>query len=71
MAIKTVRFNPDEEKMLKKVLIYYNQDFSGCVKTLLAEKIEDLYDMTVIKKIKEGKKEDYLSASDINKFYKN
>lgn len=69
MAIKTVRFNKDEEKMVRKILIYYNSDFSGCVKELFAEKIEDLQDIGLIKGIKEGKKEDYLTASEIDKLF--
>ncbi len=70
MAIKTVRFNQAEEKILKKVLTYYNQDFSGCVKALLAEKIEDLRDLAVIRGIREGKREDYLSGGEIDKLFK-
>ncbi len=69
MAIKTIRFNKAEEKILKKVLVYYHGDFSNCVKELLAEKIEDLMDLKVIKAIKEDKKENYVSASDIDKLF--
>ena len=56
--------------MLKKVLVYYHGDFSSCVKELLSEKIEDLMDLKVIKAIKEDKKENYISASDIDKFFR-
>ncbi len=69
MAVKTVRFNKNEERMLKKVLVYYHTDFSSCVKELLAEKLEDLRDIHVIRGIKEGKSDDYLSAKDIDKLY--
>ena len=69
MAVKTVRFNKNEERMLKKVLIYYRTDFSRCVKELLAEKLEDLRDIRMIKSFKEGRREDYLSASDIDRFF--
>ena len=69
MAIKTVRFNKGEERLLRKVLAYYHKDFSSCVKELLAEKIEDLKDIGMIKNIKEGKQQDYLSASDIDKLF--
>ena len=69
MAVKTVRFNKEEETKLKKVLAYYGTDFSNCVKELLAEKLEDLLDIGVIKGIREGNKKDYFSAGDINKLY--
>ena len=69
MAIKTVRFNKDEEKMVKRILVYYNSDFSGCVKELFAEKMEDLRDIGIVKGIKEGKKEDYLTAAEIDKLF--
>ena len=69
MAIKTVRFNKDEEKMVKRILVYYNSDFSGCVKELFAEKMEDLRDIGIIQGIKEGKKGDYLTAAEIDKLF--
>ena len=69
MAVKTGRFNPAEEKILRKVLAYYGTDFSGCVKTLLAEKIEDIRDVAVIRSIKEGKQDDYFSAKEIDKLF--
>ena len=69
MAVKTVRFNKDEEWMLKKVLSHYHKDFSSCIKELLVEKLEDLRDIGVIKNVKEGKRTDYLTASDIDKLY--
>jgi hypothetical protein len=69
MAVKTVRFNKDEERMLKKILAYYQGDFSSCVKELLAEKLEDLRDIRMIQGIKESKSEDYLIARDIDKLF--
>ncbi|HXV27806.1 MAG TPA: DUF6290 family protein [bacterium] len=69
MAVRTVRFNKEEENKLKVLLAYYNTDFSNCVKELFAEKLEDLQDMGVIKKIKEGKKEDYLTAGEIDNLF--
>ena len=69
MAVKTVRFNKQEEMMLRKVLTYYGTDFSHCVKELLAEKLEDLLDIGMLKDIKEAKKENYFSAADIDKLY--
>jgi len=51
MAVRTVRFNKEEESKLKVLLAYYHSDFSSCVKELFVEKLEDLQDMGVIKKI--------------------
>lgn len=36
---------------------------------LMAEKFEDLQDLKAIKGVKEGKREDYLTARDIDKLY--
>ncbi len=69
MAVRTIRFNKEEEGKLKMVLAYYNTDFSHCVKELFAEKLEDLQDIGVIRKIKEGKKGDYLKAGEIDKLF--
>ena len=69
MAIKTVRLNRAEELMVKRIIVYYGSDFSACVKKLFAEKMEDLQDIGVVKSIKEGSKEEYLTASEIDKLF--
>jgi predicted DNA-binding protein len=66
MSVKTVRFNSKEEKMLKSVLHHYGQDFSTCIKELIAEKMEDLLDIGILKRIREGKPSSYLTASQID-----
>lgn len=70
MSVKTVRFNKREEVMLKVVLQYYRTDFSHCIKELMVEKLEDLRDIRFIKRIKEGKTDDYVSANKITSLYK-
>ena len=70
MSVKTVRFNKQEESLLRLVLGHYNKDFSSCVKELIAEKHEDLQDIGFIRKIKEGKKSDYLTADQISAKFK-
>jgi hypothetical protein len=70
MSVKTVRFNKDEESMLKAILQYYRTDFSGCIKELIVEKLEDLRDIGLIKRIKEGKLSDYSSAEQITALFK-
>ncbi len=70
MSVKTVRFNKREEVMLRVVLRYYHKDFSNCIKDMIAEKLEDLRDVGMIKRIKEGDPSQYLSADQITGLYK-
>ena len=70
MSVKTVRFNREEEGMLKTILHYYHTDFSGCIKELIAEKLEDLRDIGTIRRLKEGKPSDYLGADQITSLFK-
>lgn len=70
MSVKTVRFNKEEENMLKTILRYYHTDFSGCIKELIAEKLEDLLDIGTIKRLREGKPSDYLGADQITALFK-
>ena len=70
MSVKTVRFNREEEGMLKTILRYYHTDFSGCIKELIAEKLEDLRDIGTIKRLKEGKPSNYLGADQITSLFK-
>ncbi len=69
MSIKTVRFNKHEEKIAKRVLAHYKMDFSGCIKELMEEKLQDLIDIGHIKKFKEGLSEDYLTAKEIDRLF--
>ncbi|MDA9101286.1 DUF6290 family protein [Omnitrophica bacterium] len=69
MSIKTVRFNKEEELALQKVLQYYRMDFSGCIKELIKDKLEDLIDLGWVKHFREGKPEDYRSPGDINHLF--
>ncbi len=70
MSVKTVRFNKEEEVMLKAMLDYYHTDFSSCIKELIVEKLEDLRDIGVIKRLKEGVPSDYLGADQITSLFK-
>ena len=69
MSVKTVRFNKEEESMLKKIVDYYHTDFSGCIKELIAEKLEDLRDIGYVKRLKEGKLSDYTTADKITAIF--
>ena len=69
MSVKTVRFNKEEESMLKKIVDHYHTDFSGCIKELIAEKLEDLWDIGYVKRFKEGKPSEYLGADQITSMF--
>ena len=69
MSVKTIRFNKEEENMLKKIISYYHTDFSGCIKELIAEKLEDLRDIGYVKRLKEGKPSEYVGADQITSMF--
>ncbi len=69
MSVKTVRFNKQEESMLKTILRHYHTDFSGCIKELIADKLEDLRDIGYVKRLREGKPSDYLNVDKITALY--
>ena len=64
-----MRFNKSEESMLKVIMQYYRSDFSGCIKELIVEKLEDLRDIGLVKRLKEGKLSDYSSAEQITSLF--
>ena len=70
MSIKTVRFNKSEESTLRKLLHFYKSDFSQCVKQLIAEKLEDLQDIGLISRLKEGRPSEYVTAKNIDDLFK-
>ena len=69
MSIRTIRFNESEEKAVSKLAKFYQTDFSGMIKQMVIEKLEDLDDIHSILKIKEDLRKDYVSASDIDKLF--
>jgi hypothetical protein len=70
MSVRTIRFNKQEENMLKTLLSHYATDFSTCVKDLIAEKLEDFRDIGFIQRIKEGKRSDYLNSDQIDLLFR-
>ncbi len=43
--------------------------FLNCIKKMILEKMEDLQDIRAIKQIREGSKQDYLSAGEIDPLF--
>jgi phosphomevalonate kinase len=56
MGIVSVRFNSEEEKMLKELTNYYQEDKSKFLKKLMVEVYEDLLDKNEITKFESKKK---------------
>ncbi|MDD5773843.1 MAG: DUF6290 family protein [bacterium] len=70
MAVISVRFNPYEEKVLKKLETYYDEDRSKLLKKSMIEMYENLVDRKEIEtfEIKEkNKKAHFYSAEEILK----
>ena len=68
MGIMSVRFNADEEKILKKLTNYYQEDKSKLLKKLIVEMYEDLIDKNEIAKFEskeKSKKVKFHSANEI------
>ena len=68
MGVISVRFNKDEEKILKKLSDHFHEDKSTLIKKSLIELYENVLDLKEIKKF-EGKekrgKVSFSSAEDI------
>ena len=70
MGVISVRFNKDEEKILKKLSDHFHEDKSTLIKKSLVELYENVLDLNEIKKFeaKEKKgKTSFSSAEDILK----
>ncbi|MEF9425816.1 MAG: DUF6290 family protein [Candidatus Mariimomonas ferrooxydans] len=68
MGVISVRFNKDEEKILKKLSDHFHEDRSTLIKKSLIDLYENVMDLKEIKKfeVKEKKgKVSFLSAEDI------
>jgi predicted transcriptional regulator len=70
MGVISIRFNKDEEKILKKLSEHFHEDKSALVKKSLFELYENVVDLDVIKRFeaKERKgKTSFFTAEDILK----
>ena len=56
MGVISIRFNNDEEKILKKLSDYYHEDKSALIKKSLLELYENVLDLHTIKNMKEKKR---------------
>ena len=68
MGIVSVRFNSEEERILKELTNYYQEDKSKLLKKLMVEMYEDLIDKNEIAKFEskeKSKKVKFHSANEI------
>jgi hypothetical protein len=70
MGVISIRFNSDEEKILKKLSGYFHVDKSALIKKSLVELYENVVDLNTITKFEEKekkKKVSFTTAEDILK----
>ena len=70
MGVISVRFNKDEEKILKKLSDHFHEDKSTLIKKSLYELYENILDLNEIKKFEAKEKKgkvSFSSAEDILK----
>ncbi len=70
MGVISVRFNKDEEKILKKLSDHFHEDKSTLIKKSLIELYENVLDLSKIKKFEAKEKRGkvvFSSAADILK----
>ncbi len=70
MGVISVRFNEDEERILKELASYYDEDRSKMVKKSILEMYEDLVDRKLIDEFEDKEKQRktrFYSAEEIKK----
>ena len=61
MGVISIRFNNDEEKVLKKLSDYFHEDKSALIKKSLVELYESVMDLNTITKYEEKEKKEKVS----------
>ncbi|MBI4708348.1 MAG: hypothetical protein HY761_10580 [Candidatus Omnitrophica bacterium] len=70
MGVISIRFNSDEEKILKKLSDYFHEDRSALIKKSLVDLYENVLDLNTITRYEERekkKKVSFTTAEDILK----
>lgn len=70
MGVISVRFNKDEEKVLKKLSEYFHEDKSTLIKKSLYELYENVLDLNTIKKFEAKEKKGNTSFSTADDIFK-
>ena len=71
MGVISVRFNKDEEKILKKLSDHFHEDKSTLIKKSLIELYENVLDLNEIKKFEAKEKKGKVSFSSAEKILTN
>lgn len=71
MGVISIRFNSDEEKILKKLSDYFHEDKSALIKKSLVELYENVLDLNTITEFEEKEKKKKVSFSTANDILKN
>ncbi|MDP1993816.1 MAG: DUF6290 family protein, partial [Ignavibacteria bacterium] len=61
MGVISIRFNSDEEKILKKLSDYFHEDKSALIKKSLVELYENVLDLNTITRYEEREKKKKVS----------
>ena len=70
MGVISVRFNKDEEKILKKLSDHFHEDKSTLIKKSLVELYENVMDLNEIKKFETREKRGKVSFSSAEEILK-
>jgi len=70
MGVISVRFNKDEEKILKKLSDHFHEDKSTLIKKSLIELYENVMDLNEIKKFESKEKKGIVSFSSAEEILK-
>ena len=70
MGVISVRFNKDEEKILKKLSDHFHEDKSTLIKKSLVELYENVMDLNEIKKFEAKEKRGKVSFSSAEEILK-
>ncbi len=70
MGVISVRFNEDEEKILKELSAYFNEDKSTLIKKSLIDLYENVQDLDVIKKFEAKEKKGKVTFSSADNIIK-
>lgn len=71
MGVISIRFNSDEEKILKKLSDYFHEDKSALIKKSLVELYENVLDLNTITRYEEREKKKKVSFSTADDILKN
>ena len=71
MGVISIRFNNDEEKILKRLSDYFHEDKSALIKKSLVELYENVLDLNTITRFEEKEKKKKVSFSTADDILKN